>query len=128
MRTKLMMLAFALFVCAPGAFAAEKVTVNIPFSFESHGKHFPPSQYEVTLSNDRYHLTLASRESPSLSLCILVESREDDRTLPELSILFKDVDGTHALQSVRLGSYESAVLTPRSNVSSKHQVTSTSGN
>ena len=128
MRSKLIMLAFALLVCAPGAFAAERVTVNIPFSFESHGKHFPPSQYEVTLSNDRYHLTLASRESPSLSLSILVESRESDRTLPELSIRFKNVDGIHALQSIRLGSYESAVLTPRSNVSSKHEVASQAGN
>jgi hypothetical protein len=128
MRSKLLMLAFALFVSAPGAFAAEKVTVNIPFSFESHGKHFPASQYEVALSDDRVHLTLSDKELPSLSLSILVESYESDRTVPTLSIRFQNIDGTHALQSIRLGSYGSAMLTARSNVSSKRQVSSSAGN
>jgi hypothetical protein len=127
MRSKLLILAFALFVSAPGAFAAEKVTVYIPFSFESHGKHFPPSQYEVLLSDDRSHLTLSSKDSPSLSLAILVESYESDQTLPKLSVRFENVDGIHALQSIRLGSYGSAELTARSN-SSKRQVASNAGN
>ena len=128
MRSKLLMLAFVLFVSAPGAFAVERVTVNIPFSFESHGKHFPASQYEVKLSDDRSHLTLSSKESSSLSLSILVESYESDQTLPKLSVRFENVDGTHALQSIRLGSYGSAVLTARSNVSSKRQVAASASN
>jgi hypothetical protein len=129
MRSKLMMLAFALFLSAPGAFAAEKVTVNIPFSFESHGKHFPASQYEVELSTDRSHLTLSSKQSSSpLSLSVLVESFETDQTLPKLSVRFVNVNGIHTLQSIRLGSYGSAVLTARSKVSSKRQMSSAAGN
>jgi hypothetical protein len=112
MHFKSRMLALALLFCAPGAFAAETVSVDIPFSFESGGKHFQPSQYDVRLDEDRRLLTLTSRQTPSKQLSLLAEPTDSDRHATALTIRFESAGGVLALRVIRLGSYE-AHLTSR---------------
>jgi hypothetical protein len=106
MRLKSTMLALALLLCAPGAFAAEVVAVNIPFAFESGGERFPASQYAVALSDDCQHITLTSKDLPLKSLFLLVEPADVASGAPQLSIKFENTSGVHALRSIRLGGYQ----------------------
>jgi hypothetical protein len=106
MRVKSMMLALALLLCARGAFAAEAIAVNIPFAFESRGVRFPASQYAIVLSDDCKHMTLTSKDLPSKTMFLLVESTDVTSGAPELSIKFENAGGVHALSSIRLGGYQ----------------------
>jgi len=101
-----MILALLTFLCATGAFAADTTAVNIPFSFESRGQHFPASQYEVKLSEDRHHLTLTSRKTPAKSIFLVVGWVDINQHDPNLSIRFENAGGLHELSSIRLGTYE----------------------
>jgi hypothetical protein len=106
MRSKIMMLALALLLCVKGASAAETAAVTIPFSFESQGKVFPPSQYVVKLGLDRGYLTLISREEPDKRMFLLVSPAEVSPHASTVNMRFAVVGGTHVLQSLRLGSYQ----------------------
>jgi len=106
MRFRFMVPAFLLFVCAACAFAADTTLVNIPFAFESRGQRFPPSQYEVRLSEDRHHLTLTSRDVPARSMFLTVSETDVTRYDPTLSISFETIAGRRQLFSIRLGSYQ----------------------
>jgi biopolymer transport protein ExbD len=106
MRSRIMMLPLALFLCATAAFANETTAVNIPFSFESHGKLFPASQYVVSLTDDRRHISITDREAPVRRVVLQVNPAEIKPQDPTLSIKFDNAGGSHSLQSVRLGSYQ----------------------
>jgi hypothetical protein len=106
MRFRIMMLALLPFLCATGAFAADTTVVNIPFSFESRGQHFPPSQYEVKLSGDRHHLTITSRQTPAKSIFLVVSWVDINQHDPNLSMRFENGGGLHELSSIRMGTYE----------------------
>lgn len=106
MRSRIMMLPLALLLCATGAFANETTAVTIPFSFESHGKLFPASQYVVRLSDDLRHISITDREAPGRRVVLQVNPADVNPQDPTLSIKFDNVSGSHSLQSVRLGSYQ----------------------
>src|SRR5271154_5656348 len=65
MRSITWMLVLTPALCTPAAFAVDKASVNMPFSFESHGKVFRASQYDVILKDDGTILTLTSRTNPA---------------------------------------------------------------
>jgi biopolymer transport protein ExbD len=100
------MLPILLFLCATAAFADQTTSVTIPFSFESQGKVFPASQYEVKLSDDRHHLTISTRQGPSKSMFLTVAPVSIDRNDTILSIKFEEVGGLHELRSIRVGEYQ----------------------
>jgi hypothetical protein len=96
-------------LCARVAFAADRATVDIPFSFESHGRIFPASRYDVTLKDNSF-LTLTSRTNPSDTISWTPVSAGMDPKDPLLSMKFDQVGNTHELHSVRLGKYQTLVL------------------
>jgi hypothetical protein len=106
MRSRIFMLPLALLLCATGAFATETTAVTIPFSFESHGKLFPASQYVVSLTDDRRHISITDKEAPVRRVVLQVNPAEVSPHDPTLSIKFDSLGGSHSLQSVRLGSYQ----------------------
>ena len=106
MRSRIMMLALALFLSVTGASAAETAAVTIPFSFVSEGRTFPASQYVVKLALDRAYLTITSRESPVERLFLLIGPADVSPQASTVNLRFQVVGGAHVLQSVRLGSYQ----------------------
>jgi hypothetical protein len=92
------------------AFATDVVSVNIPFSFETHGKVFPASQYDVVLKTDRSFLTLVSKTNPSDTISftpIRTDMGPQDKLL---SIKFDQTGDMHELHTIRLGGYQTQVL------------------
>jgi hypothetical protein len=106
MRPKALMLVLAPFLCTTAAFAVEKVSVDLPFSFESHGEHFPANRYEVTLDNNTRLLTIRSTEFPAKSLSFMATSAEVKADAPRMSIQFDPAGNTRELRSIRLGGYQ----------------------
>ena len=97
------MLVLALFLSATAAFAAETTAITIPFSYEIREEHFPASQYDVKLSDDRDHVTITSREAPVRTLYLLVHAADTNRHDPSVMLRFEDVGGLHELRSIRVG-------------------------
>jgi hypothetical protein len=106
MRSNMILIALISCLCVTAAFADETISVNVPFSFESHGEHFPASQYEVQLSSDRHHLVMTTRGTAPKSIFLTVKPTEMNRFAASLSIRFDNTGGVHELRSLRLGSYE----------------------
>jgi hypothetical protein len=88
------------------AFAIDSVSVYMPFSFESHGKVFPASRYDVSLSQDRAMMVMTSRTNPADRLSWMTESTDRSPTDPDLSLKFDRVGKMHELRVVRLGTYQ----------------------
>jgi hypothetical protein len=110
MRSILRMLVLTPALCTTAAFAADKVSVDMPFSFESHGRVFPASRYDVSLTEDRKMLILTSRTNPSDRASWLTLSADKSPMDPELSMQF-DRDGSLLeLRAVRLGTYQTPIL------------------
>lgn len=113
MKVNKVLIVVAPFLCAMSALAAERVAFDIPFSFESHGKLFPASEYEVELSDDRDHLVLSSMYSPLKRIPLLTYSAGVGPNDPELSVQFESAGGVHQLRSIRLGAYKAQLPKPR---------------
>lgn len=88
------------------AFAIDSVSVDMPFSFESHGKVFPASRYDVSLSKDRAMMIMTSRTNPADRLSWMTEFADRSPTDPDLSLKFDRVGKMHELRVVRLGTYQ----------------------
>jgi hypothetical protein len=97
-------------LCTPAAFAIDKASVNMPFSFESHGKVYPASQYDVILQADSKMLTLSSRTNPADTVSWSTVPAEMGPNDPALTIQFDQVGNMHELHAVRLGKYQTRVL------------------
>lgn len=110
MRSIIRMLVLTPALCATAAFASDGISVNMPFSFESHGKVFPASQYDVSLNNDRRMLTLSSRTNSADRVSWMTVPAELSSTDAPLSIQFDQVGRVHELHAIRLGSYMTPVL------------------
>ena len=52
---------------ATAAFAFDRVTVNVPFNFETHGKTFPAGIYKVESAANHYALTLSNKTDTKTS-------------------------------------------------------------
>src|ERR1700677_4879155 len=98
MRPKALMLVLAPFLCTTAAFAVEKVSVDLPFSFESHGEHFPANRYEVTLDNNTRLLTIRSTEFPAKSLSFMATNAEVKADAPRMSIQFAPAGNTREVR------------------------------
>ena len=52
---------------ATTAFAFDRVTVNVLFNFETHGKTLPVGTYKVESASNHYALTLSSNTDAKVS-------------------------------------------------------------
>jgi hypothetical protein len=126
MRSIMRMLVLTPALCTTAAFAADKVSVDMPFSFESHGRVFPASRYDVSLTDDRRMLTLTSRTNPADRASWMTLSADKSPMDPELSMQF-DRDGSLLeLRAVRLGTYQTPILDAHS-IARKSQIPAQSG-
>ena len=103
-------------LCTPAAFAVDRVSVDMPFSFESHGKVFPPSVYDVTIKDDRGMLTLSSRRNPADTISWTASPAEMGPNDTALSIKFDRVGNVNELHAVRLGRYQTPILDSQSDL------------
>jgi len=110
MRSITWMFVLTAVLCTPAAFAADMASVNMPFSFESHGKLFPPSQYDVIVKEDRGMLTLSSRTNPGDTISWTTVPAEMGPNDTALSIQFDRVGNMNELHTIRLGKYQTPVL------------------
>ena len=108
---------------APAAFAFDRLTVNVPFKFETHGKTFPAGTYRVESVMNQGALTLSSKADTKLSFTWIASPAEFRPDMSMLSLKF-DVraDGAHALRSIRLGTLITQVLDVRERHVPQHSV------
>ena len=93
------------------AFASETMAVNVPFNFEDHGKGFPAGRYQVDYDSTMNSLTLLSKTDTKKSLMWIAGPAEYSSDMPRLTLRFDSAaDGTHALRSIRLATWETPVL------------------
>ena len=88
MRSILRMLVLTPALCTTAAFAVDRVSVDMPFTFESHGRVFPASRYDVSLTDDRRMLILTSRTNPADRATWMTLSADRGPLDPELSMQF----------------------------------------
>ena len=121
MRSILRMLVLTPALCTTAAFAVDRVSVDMPFSFESHGRVFPASRYDVSLTNDRRMLTLTSRTNPADRAVWMTMSADRGPLDPDLSLQFDRDGNLLELRTVRLGKYQTSILDAHS-VTRKNQI------
>ncbi|MGC1295041.1 MAG: hypothetical protein WA869_08375 [Alloacidobacterium sp.] len=110
------------------AFALSKVTVNVPFNFESHGKTYDAGKYDVTLDASENILTLTNHNHPAESVVWIASPAEFGPNTAALSIKFDDAaDGTHELHSIRLATRTTPVLDVREKHAAQREVSITGG-
>jgi hypothetical protein len=126
MRSIMRMLVLTPALCTTAAFAVDRVSVDMPFSFESHGRVFPASQYDVSLTDDRRMLTLTSRTNPADRATWMTLSADKSPMDPDLSMQFDRNGKLPELRAVRLGTYRTPILDVHS-VAGKSQIPAQSG-
>jgi hypothetical protein len=125
--TRMFVFAAAL-ASSSAAFAISKVTVNVPFNFESHGKTYQAGTYDVTLNQSENVITLSSHNHPGQSIIWMASATEFGPDAPTLSMKFDDEsDGTHQLRSVRIATRTTRVLDVREKHASQREVSITGG-
>src|SRR5258708_36785362 len=102
MRSILRMLVLTPALCTTAAFAVDRASVDMPFSFESHGRVFPASRYDVSLTNDRRMLTLTSRTNPADRATWMTLSADRGPLDPEWSTLSDQNGNRKELRPARL--------------------------
>ena len=108
---------------ATTAFAFDRVTVNVPFNFEAHGKTLPAGTYKVESASNHYALTLSSNTDTKVSFRWIAFPAEFGPKMSTLSLRFDiGADGTHALRSIRLGTLITPVLDVRERHVPQHAV------
>jgi hypothetical protein len=110
MRSSKWLFVLTLSLCTTAAFAIDRASVDMPFSFQIHGRVFPASQYDVRLDGARRMLTITNRTNPADSLTFITtpaEQRPNDTTL---SIKLDRTGNVLELHAIRLGSYTTPVL------------------
>ena len=125
--TRMFVFAAAL-ASSSAAFALSKVTVNVPFNFESHGKTYQAGQYDVKVDAAQNVLTLTNHNHPDQSVMWMAFPTEFGPSNPALSIKFDDAaDGTHELHSIRMASRTTPVLDVREKHTPQREVSITGG-
>ena len=108
---------------ATATFAFDRVTVNVPFNFETHGKTLPAGLYKVESTANHYALTLSSKTDTKMSFTWIATPAEFGPNRSTLSLNFAiGADGTHALRSIRLGTLITPVLHVRERHVPQHSV------
>ena len=125
--TRMFVLAAAL-VSSSAAFALSKVTVNVPFNFESHGKSYPAGRYDVRLDMNQNVLTITNHDHPKQFAMWTVSPADFGPETPMLSMKFDDAtDGSHELRSIRLATRTTSVLDAREKHTAQREVSITGG-
>lgn len=125
--TRIFTLAAAL-VSTSAAFAYSKVTVNVPFNFETHGKTYQAGTYDVTLDQNQGVIKLSNHYHPGQTIMWMASPAEFGPNAPTLSMKFDDgEDGSHALRSIRVASRTTPVLDVRERHASQREVSITGG-
>ncbi len=125
--TRIFVFAAAL-ASSSAAFALSKVTVNVPFNFESHGKTYQAGRYDIVLDNSQSIITLVNHNHPSQSVMWAAAPAEFGPNNPTLSMKFDDeTDGTHELRSIRLATRTTPVLDVREKHAAQREVSITGG-
>jgi hypothetical protein len=110
------------------AFALSKVTVNVPFSFESHGKSYQAGKYDVRLDASENVLTLTNHDHPGQTVMWAASPADFGPNTPAASIKFDDAaDGTHELHSIRLATRTTPVLDVREKHTAQREVSIAGG-
>ena len=115
---------------ATAAFAVDfdRVAVNVPFSFETHGKTFPAGAYEVAFDPSHDALRLSSKNDTKMSFMWIATPAEFGPNASRLSLKFDDRgDGTHSLRSIRLAKWATPVLDTREKHAAQPEVSITGG-
>jgi hypothetical protein len=113
---------------ATAAFASETMTVNVPFNFETHGKTYPAGRYLVEYDSTCNDLMLFSKVDTHKSFMWIAFPAEYSSEMPRLSLKFDShADGTHALRSIRLATWETPVLDKRERPAAQPEVSITGG-
>src|SRR5579883_2472644 len=95
--TRMFIFAAAL-ASSSAAFALSKVTVNVPFSFDSNGKTYQAGKYDVQLNMSENIITMTNHYHPEESLMWAASPADFGPDTPTLSMKFDDrTDGSHAL-------------------------------
>jgi hypothetical protein len=113
-------------LCTTAAFAVNRVSVDMPFSFESHGRVFPASRYDVSLTDDRRMLILTNRKNPADRAAWMTLSADRGPLDPTLSLQFDREGSLPELRAVRLGTYQTPILDAHANTR-KSQIPAQSG-
>lgn len=125
--TRMFVFAAAL-ASSSAAFALSKVTVNVPFNFESHGKSYQAGQYDVRLDTSQGVITLTNHSHPSQTVMWSAFPAEFGPNMPALSLKFDDsTDGTHELRSIRIATRTTPVLDVRERHAAQREVSITGG-
>ena len=125
--TRMFIFAAAL-ASSSAAFALTKVTVNVPFNFESHGKTYQAGRYDVRLDTNQGVMTLTNHDNAKQSVMWAVSPAEFGPDAPVLSMKFDDAeDGSHALRSIRLATRTTPVLDVRERHAAQREVSITGG-
>jgi hypothetical protein len=103
------------------AFAFDRVTVNVPFNFETGGKTFPAGTYKVESAANHDALTLSSKADTKMSFTWIATPAEFGPHGSTLSLNFDiGADGTRALRSIRLGALITRVPDEREKNADQH--------
>jgi hypothetical protein len=125
--TRMFIFAAAL-VSSSAAFALSKVTVNVPFDFQAHGKTYQAGEYDVLLDTSQSFIRLVNHFHPSQSVMWTASPAEFGPDAPTLSMKFNDDgDGTHELRSIRLATRTTPVLDVREKHAAQREVSITGG-
>jgi hypothetical protein len=113
----------AVLASATSAFAFDRVTVNVPFNFETHGKTFHAGTYTVESASNHCALRLSSDTDTKESFTWIASPAEFGPNMSTLSLRFDiGANGTHALRSIRLGTLITPVLDIRERHVPQHAV------
>ena len=125
--TRMFIFAAAL-ASSSAAFALSKVTVNVPFNFESHGKTYQAGRYDVKLDANECLMILSNHNDPKQTVMWTVSPAEFGPNAPMLSMKFDNAtDGSHALHSIRLAARTTPVLDVREKHTAQREVSITGG-
>ena len=115
----------AVLASATAAYAFDRVAVNVPFSFETHGEIFPAGIYEVEFDSFHHTLKLSSKTDTKMSYVWIAAPAEVGPDVSTLSLKFYDrADGTHALHNIRLATWTTPVLDMRERQVVQHEAAS----
>ena len=118
----------AIAASATAAFASEKMTVNVPFNFQTHGKAFPAGKYQVEFDSLDNALRLFNKTDASKSFMWVASPAEYSPKMPRLALKFdSEADGTHALRTIRLATWETPVLDKGEKLVAQPEVSITGG-
>lgn len=125
--TRMFVFAAAL-ASSSAAFALSKVTVNVPFNFESHGKTYQAGKYDLRLDQNENVLTLTNHDHPSQSIMWAAFPADFGPNTPAATLKFDDeADGTHELRTIRLATRTTPVLDVREKHAAQRAVSITGG-